>query len=125
MRRIWAAILTPLGGAAYGLEPASLSRPRTSQERLTKRHGEGARGPRAGSAAPITAGTALLGDVAALHEDDHDIRATIAGFLALGETTIRILAEELQHIRSDRIVVRLAEAEARRLPPAESSGEQL
>ena len=69
---------------------------------------------------------AYLGDVAALNEDDHnEIYVTIAGFLALGETTIRILAEELQQIRSDRIVLHLTEAEVRRLPPAESSGEQL
>ena len=76
--------------------------------------------------AVYTSDGAYLGDVAALNEDDHsEIYVSIAGFLALGETTIRILAAELEHVRDDGIVVRLTEAEVRRLPPAESSGEQL
>ena len=69
---------------------------------------------------------AFLGEVIALNEDDHtEIYVDIAGFLALGETTVRILPEELLHVRADGLVLRLTELEARRLPTAETGGEQL
>ena len=130
MRRIWAmAILTAFGGAAYGLEPG-ISFKATGPHASTAADEAAGRvrlaDPRWVDRAVYSSDGAYLGDVAALNEDDHSaIYVTISGFLALGETTIRILAAELQHVRDDEIVVRLTEAEVRRLPPAKSSGEQL
>ena len=139
MRRIWVSAMIAVfaGGAAYGNEPDSSSNPpeemspaaaslhasRTSNEvasraRLSDQRWVGQ---------PVYSREgAYLGDVAALNEDDHsEIYVDIAGFLALGETMVRILPEELLHVRADGLVLRLTEPEARRLPPAETGGEQL
>lgn len=130
MRRILAvAILTAFGGAAYGLE-SIISFKATGPHVSTAADDSAWRVRLADlrwvGRAVYSSDGAYLGDVAALNEDDHsEIYVSIAGFLALGETTILILARELQHVRDDGIVVRLTEAEVRRLPPAESSGEQL
>ena len=138
MRRVWVSAMMAVfaGGAAYGIEPDSPSNPpeemspaaaslhasRTSNEvagraRLSDQRWVGQ---------PVYSREGgYLGDVAALNEDDHsEIYVDIAGFLALGETTVRILPEELLHVRADGLVLRLTEPEARRLPPAETGGEQ-
>ena len=67
-----------------------------------------------------------LGDVAGVNEDDPlEFYVDIGGFLALGETRISILSDQLEEITRDRIVLRLTEAESRNLPPPDLHGEEL
>jgi hypothetical protein len=68
-----------------------------------------------------------LGQVSGLNEDDqNEFYVDLGGFLALGETRVRISSDEVHQIKDDRIVLRLTEAEARNLPPADyDEGQQL
>ena len=67
-----------------------------------------------------------LGDVAGVNEDDPlEFYVDIGGFLALGETPIGILSDQLEEITRDNIVLRLTETEARNSPPPDTDGEEL
>ena len=122
MRRVWvAAVMAAFAGsAAYGIEPGHSG----ASHKVAGR--AGLSDQRWVGRAVYSREGAYLGDVAALNEDDHsEIYVDIAGFLALGETMVRILPEEVLHVRADGLVLRLTEPEARQLPPAETAGEQL
>ena len=122
MRWVWvAAVMAAFAGsAAYGLE---LSHAGASQEVAGR---AGLSDQRWVGRAVYSREGAYLGDVAAINEDDHsEIYVDIAGFLALGETTVRILPGDVLHVRADGLVLRFTEPEARRLPPPETTGEQL
>jgi hypothetical protein len=50
----------------------------------------------------------------------------LGGFLALGETRVRVSSDEVHEVKDDRIVLRLTETETRNLPPADyDEGQQL
>ena len=68
-----------------------------------------------------------LGEVSGLNEDDqNEFYVDLGGFLALGATRVRVSSDEVREVKDDRIVLRLTEAEARNLPPADSvEGQQL
>ena len=122
MRRVWvAAVMAAFAGsAAYGVE---LRHAEASQEVAGR---AGLSDQRWVGRAVYSREGAYLGDVAAINEDDHsEIYVDIASFLALGETTVRILPGDVLHVRSDGLVLRFTEPEARRLPPPETTGEQL
>ena len=58
-----------------------------------------------------------LGKVASV--EDGAIFADLGGFLGLGATRTRIAHEQIQSVTEDRIVLNLAEGEAKNLPAAE------
>ena len=137
MRRVCMATMMAAfaGSAAYGIAPGTSEPPEWSMSPAASLPASRASHEVAGRAlladrrwvggAVYSRDGAYLGDVAALNEDDHsEIYVDIAGFLALGETTVGILPEEVLHLRTDGIVLRMTEAEARRLPPADTGGEQ-
>jgi len=68
-----------------------------------------------------------LGQVSGLNEDDqNEFYVDLGGFLAIGETRVRISSDEVQKVKGDRIVLRLTEVEARNLPPVDDDeGQQL
>ena len=68
-----------------------------------------------------------LGRVSGMNEDDqNEFYVDLSGFLALGETRVRVSSDEVREVKDDRIVLRLTEAQARNLPPADyEEGEQL
>ena len=68
-----------------------------------------------------------LGQVSGLNEDDqNEFYVDLGGFLALGETRVRVSSDEVREVNDDLIVLRLTEAEARNLPPADyEEGQQL
>jgi hypothetical protein len=67
-----------------------------------------------------------LGRVAALDEDVQDeFYVDISGFLAMGETRIRLSSDQVREVDADRIVLHLTEAEVRGLPEDYDQGEQL
>jgi hypothetical protein len=121
MRWVWvAAVMAAFAGsAAYGLELSH-----AGGQEVTGR--AGLSDQRWIGRAVYSREGAYLGDVAAINEDDHsEIYVDISGFLALGGTTVRILPGEVLHVRADGLVLRFTEPEARGLPPAETTGEQL
>lgn len=59
-----------------------------------------------------------LGEVAKL--SGSDIYVDIGGFLGIGETRALIKADQIQDVRDDRIVLKLPEAEAKKLPAADT-----
>jgi hypothetical protein len=131
MRYLVAAILAVAAGSvAYSKAPASIPTLATVQQKSPVSVIE-TPSARAGSAS----GTSLaderwlgravhssdgkyLGDVAALNEDDqYEFYVDLGDFLALGEARIiRIASDQLLAVHDDRIVLRLTEPEARRLP---------
>jgi hypothetical protein len=58
-----------------------------------------------------------LGEVAKLNGSD--IYVDIGGFLGLGETRALIKADQIQEVQDDRIVLKISEEEAKKLPAAE------
>ena len=68
-----------------------------------------------------------LGQVSGLNEDDqNEFYVDLSGFLAFGETRVRVSSDEVHEVKDDRIVLRLTEAEARNLPAADyEEGQQL
>ena len=67
-----------------------------------------------------------LGQVSGLNEDDqNEFYVDLGGFLALGETRVRVSSDDVREVKDDRIVLRLTEAEARNLPPADYEEGQL
>jgi len=68
-----------------------------------------------------------LGQVSGLNEDDqNEFYVGLGGFLAIGETRVRVSSDEVREVNDDRVVLRLTEAEARNLPPADyEEGQQL
>jgi hypothetical protein len=59
-----------------------------------------------------------LGKVASFKKDG-ELFVDIGGFLGLGETRTLIKSDQIQGVTEDRIVLRLSEAEAKKLPAAE------
>jgi hypothetical protein len=59
-----------------------------------------------------------LGDVAKL--SGNDVLVDIGGFLGIGATRALIKADQVQDVKDDRIVLKLSEAEAKKLPAAEA-----
>ena len=57
-----------------------------------------------------------LGKVASVQQGD--LNADLGGFLGIGATRTLIKADQIQEVKDDRIVLRLTEAEAKSLPPA-------
>lgn len=118
--RVAAVMATFAGSAAYGVElrHAEASQEVAGRAVLSDQRWVGR--------AVYSREGAYLGDVAAINEDDHsEIYVDIAGFLALGEAAVRILPGDVLHVGADGLVLRFTEPEARRLPPAETTGEQL
>ena len=68
-----------------------------------------------------------LGQVSGLNEDDqNEFYVDLGGFIALGETRVRVSSDEVREVKDDRLMLRLTEAEARNLPPAKyEQGQQL
>jgi hypothetical protein len=62
-----------------------------------------------------------LGEVAKLNGSD--IYVDIGGFLGIGETRALIKADQILDVRDDRIVLKLSEAEAKKLPAADAPQE--
>ena len=57
-----------------------------------------------------------LGKIASVQQGD--LNADLGGFLGIGATRTLIKADQIQDVKDDRIVLRLTEAEAKSLPPA-------
>ena len=58
-----------------------------------------------------------VGEVAKLNGSD--LLVEIGGLLGIGETRALIRADQIQDVRDDRIILKLSEAEAKKLPAAE------
>jgi hypothetical protein len=58
-----------------------------------------------------------VGEVAKLNGSD--LLVDIGGLLGIGETRALIRADQIQGVRDDRIILKLSEAEAKKLPAAE------
>ena len=136
MRYAVAAILTVAAGSmAYSKAPASLPNAAPTLATATQQKPPASVIETPSARAGSSSGTSLadewwlgravhssdgkyLGDVAALNEDDQtEFYVELGDFLALGETRIiRIASDQLLEVHDDRIVLRLTEPEARRLP---------
>jgi sporulation protein YlmC with PRC-barrel domain len=64
-----------------------------------------------------------LGKVASLKKDGNqsEFYIDIGGFLGIGATRTLISSDQIQEVKDDRIVLRLTEAEAKKLPAADDS----
>ena len=141
MRYAVAAIFAvAAGGVAYSNGPASVRNAAPTLATATKQTPPvgviEAPSARAGSSSGISLadewwlGRAVhssdgkyLGDVAALNEDDqNEFYVELGDFLALSETRIiGIASDQLLEVHDDRIVLRLTEREARRLPTVDGN----
>jgi hypothetical protein len=62
-----------------------------------------------------------LGKIAAVKQNgsSSEIRFDMGGFLGIGATRKSITSDQIQDVKNDRVVLRLSEAEAKKLPAVE------
>ena len=129
MKTVLAAVVLAVAAASAGAAPATAPR---GQHETTPANTAAAVGTSLayqewiGRSVESSDGQSL-GQVSGLNEDDqNEFYVDLGGFLALGETRVRVSSDEVREVKDGRIVLRLTEAEARNLPPADSEeGQQL
>ena len=124
MKTVLAAVVLAVAAASAGAAPATA--PRGQHETAAAVGTSLAYQEWIGRSVESSDGQSL-GQVSGLNEDDqNEFYVDLGGFLALGETRVRVSADEVREVKDDRIVLRLTEAEARNLPTADyEDGQQL